>query len=286
VDEPSVGGTHLAQFGSVDGTRFGDVRWFSVVGSTNTDLLAAASHGAPEGVVFIADEQTAGRGRRGRQWDAPPGSSLMMSVLLRPPHERVSPDSATLVTSAFAVAALRACRLLTGVAVRLKWPNDLVVEPLAGEEWSDPGYKKVAGILTESVLSGGAIGALVVGMGLNTGWESVPEHLEPISASLNLLSGRPVDRVRLAELVLVEFEKMYQKLLTIDGAAAIAAAANDASATVGRRVRISMSNDVVLVGTAVEVDGRGRLVVNDDAGHSHVLVEGDVVHLRPETSEH
>ena len=121
------------------GTRFRDVRWFERIDSTNRYLLQCASEGLPEGVVAVADEQTAGRGRLGRAWLAPAGSALLVSVLLRPtlPVERTH-----LVTLAAGLAALDAIDAIdasTSAGAGLKWPNDVVVDD-----------RKLAGILAEA----------------------------------------------------------------------------------------------------------------------------------------
>ena len=126
--------------------RFGDIRWYAEVDSTNRVLADLARAGAPDGVVVAADHQTAGRGRRGRTWEAPAGASLLVSVLLWP--------EPALVTLAAGLAAARACEAVAGVTVGLKWPNDLLV-----------GEAKVGGILTEAVA-----GAAVVGLGVNLVW--------------------------------------------------------------------------------------------------------------------
>ena len=122
----------------VPGTRFADVRWVAETGSTNQDLLAAAAEGAPEGVVLVADHQTAGRGRLDRSWIAPAGASLLVSALLRP---SVGPEDLFLLTLACGLAAVNAVDEVAGVRPGLKWPNDLVVAagPLAD--------RKLAGIL-------------------------------------------------------------------------------------------------------------------------------------------
>jgi BirA family biotin operon repressor/biotin-[acetyl-CoA-carboxylase] ligase len=133
--------------------RFGDVRWLEETDSTNTRLLEEARAGAPEGRVLAADHQTAGRGRMGRRWEAPPGSALLVSVLVRP---ALPLGRAHLVTMAAGLAASDACEALAGVRPGLKWPNDLVVDDA-----------KLAGLLAESVVEGDALRALVVGMGLN-----------------------------------------------------------------------------------------------------------------------
>ena len=126
--------------------RFADIRWYAEVDSTNRVVADLARAGAPDGVVVGADYQTAGRGRRGRTWEAPPGASLLVSVLLRP--------APALVTLAAGLAAAGACEAVAGVEVGLKWPNDLLV-----------GDAKVGGILTEAVA-----GAAVVGLGVNLAW--------------------------------------------------------------------------------------------------------------------
>src|SRR6187402_820221 len=103
------------------GRRFADVRWVAETGSTNADAMELVRQGEPEGIVLVADHQTAGRGRAGRTWTAPPGSGLLLSVLLRPPASVMD-----LTTMAVAVAAAEAVRSVVGFAPRLKWPNDLV----------------------------------------------------------------------------------------------------------------------------------------------------------------
>ena len=276
-------------FRSVDGTRFTDVEWHDEIGSTNTELLDRARRGAPEGVVLIADRQTAGRGRRGRRWTAPPGSSLMMSVLLRPPAGPLPPARAALVTLAVALAAADACEQTSGVRPQLKWPNDLVIagEAGLGETRQD---RKLAGILAESISTQGQITALVVGMGLNTGWPEVPAELEGIATSLNLESGVPVDRTLLARRVLEGFDARYERLCQSGAGASDATGTTDVleearqnSATLGRRVRISFDVTTTsrsLEGLATDLDAEGRLLVTDDVGATHTVAVGDVVHLR------
>ena len=273
--------TESAHFTSVSGTRFSSVEWYEEIDSTNTELLERARQGAPEGMVLIADLQTAGRGRRGRRWTAPPGTSLMMSVLLRPPPGVLPPPRAALVTMAVALAAVDTCERVSGVRPSLKWPNDLVI---AG---TGPRDLKLAGILAESLSTEGELTALVVGMGLNTGWPAVPDELDGIATSLNLVSGAPVDRTLLARLVLEGLEQRYGVLCSDDhgtGAASLLAEARHNSATLGRRVRISFdetSNGGALEGVASDLDAEGRLLVSDDAGLTHTVSVGDVVHLRP-----
>jgi BirA family transcriptional regulator, biotin operon repressor / biotin---[acetyl-CoA-carboxylase] ligase len=234
------------------GTRFHDVHWFEIVDSTNRYLLQRAAQGGAAGEVAVADEQTAGRGRLGRSWVAPPGSALLVSVLLRP---ALPPERVHLVTLAAGLAALDALHALDVSAragpsepVRLKWPNDVVV-----------GDRKVAGILAEA--DGG--GAVVVGMGCNVRPDALPPELREIAAAV------AVDR----EDLLVEWLQAYDaRLDALDRVVADAAAR---SATIGRRVRVELAGET-FEGNAEALTAEGYLVVD-----GRVVSAGDVVHLRP-----
>ena len=229
---------------SLAGTRFHDIRWFERIDSTNRYLLQCAAEGFSEGVVAVADVQTAGRGRLGRAWVAPAGSALLVSVLLRPalPAERTH-----LVTLAAGLAALDAIDALTSVRAGLKWPNDVVVDD-----------RKLAGILAEA----DGAGAVVVGMGCNVQPTALPAELRDIATAV------PVDRARL----LVEWLRAYDaRLGALDRVVADATAR---SATLGRRVRVELARDT-FEGTAAALTDEGFLVVD-----GRVVSAGDVVHLR------
>jgi BirA family transcriptional regulator, biotin operon repressor / biotin---[acetyl-CoA-carboxylase] ligase len=235
--------------------RFDDVRWLDETDSTNSRLLDEARAGAPEGAVLVADHQTAGRGRLGRRWEAPPGSSLLVSVLLRPD---VSLGRAHLVTMAAGLAASDACEAVCGVRPGLKWPNDLVVDDA-----------KLAGLLAESVVEGEALRALVVGMGLNVtaapteGATALADH-----------AARPVERRPLLDAWL---ERLDARLDALDE---VLADYRPRCATLGREVRVERPDGGVLTGTAADVTDDGHLVV--DTGSDRVAVAvGDVVHVRP-----
>lgn len=224
-------------------------------GSTNADLIAAARAGEPAGAVLVADHQTTGRGRMGRAWTAPPGASLLVSVLLRPD---LAPAHLHRVTQAMGLAAVDACAEVGGVVADLKWPNDLLV-----------GDRKLAGILAESVVVDGRVEAVVVGMGLNVTWpppEALPGELAERVVALNHITGGPVDRDALLDALL-------RHLDTVD----VASYRNRLS-TLGRMVRVELAGRT-LVGTAVDVDDDGTLVVVTGAGTERVSA-GDVIHLR------
>jgi len=265
------------------GTRFADVRWVSSTGSTNADVLAMARDGAPEGIVVVADHQTAGRGRRDRRWVAPPGASLLMSVLLRPPS-RVAGGA----TLAAGVALAEAVEQVAGVRAGLKWPNDLVA-PSGGEE------RKLAGILAEAdwptgtTMSGGYRPpaptdrvVVVVGVGINVIWprdlSGEAAEVAEVATALNWL-GPEVDRADLLVAFLRAFATRYASLVA-GGPATVLDAWRARSATLGRRVRIDLGRDDI-EGTAVDITDDGHLVVQTLEGDRRTITVGDVVHLRP-----
>ncbi len=257
----------------VASTRFGDVRWVAETGSTNQDLMALAAEGSPEGVVLVADHQTAGRGRLGRVWAAPPEASLLLSVLLRPP---VGLSSAHALTTAVALSAIDACVQVAGVHPGLKWPNDLVVASPA----SGGAERKLAGVLAESSLRGDRFAAVVVGIGLNVNWpDELPSEIDGIAVALNHATGAPVDRAAVLVALLHALDRRYATLLAPGGRAALHREEVAASATLGRQVRVIRSHDE-LEGTAVGLDTDGTLQVEVDTDVITVPV-GDVVHLRP-----
>jgi BirA family transcriptional regulator, biotin operon repressor / biotin---[acetyl-CoA-carboxylase] ligase len=233
---------------------FHEVRWFDSLDSTNRYLLDEARRGAPEGVVAVADHQTAGRGRRGRDWVAPPESSLLVSVLLRP---SLAPEGAQLVAMACGVAMAAAVERVAGFAPTLKWPNDLAV-----------GDRKLAGILAES-----DSGAVVVGIGVNVKWDEFPSDLAETATACNIEAGRGVDRRELLTAFLEELGDRYARLEDVPGEY------QRGLATLGRRVRVMQAGGDI-VGRAVGVGDSGELVVEDEAGSAIAVHVGDVVHLR------
>lgn len=263
-------------------TRFTDVRHVVETGSTNADVMELARQGEPEGVVLVADHQTAGRGRAGRSWTAPPGASLLCTILLRPPA-----PVAPMVTFALALAASEAVEDLGGFRPGLKWPNDLVVDD--GES-----TRKLAGILAEaewppSAHNSGGYRApapheratVAAGIGLNVDWpDDLPEDLADIAVAMNHVSGRSVDRGVVLDRLLDRLDVHYSAMVRGD-VDSVLAGWRERSATLGRRVRVDLGPDDV-VGTAVDVTADGHLVLETLEGTTRTLAVGDVVHLRRE----
>ncbi len=234
------------------------MRRFAEIDSTNRYLLDQARAGAPEGTVVVADHQTAGRGRLGRTWTAPAGSSLLMSVLLRP---ALPPARLHLVTAAMALAAADACAAVAGVRPALKWPNDLVFgDPVTGE-------RKLGGVLAEAQLP-----SVVVGLGMNL--TRPPPDSRYRAVALSQLAGRSVEASVLLDRLLAGLAALAE-----DWEAA-SSRYRHSCATVGRRVLVTLGLDgESFTGTALSVEGDGRLCVDTDGGVRAVSA-ADVVHLR------
>ena len=164
--------------------------------STNLWIKRLAKEGAPEGTLALAEFQSAGRGRLGRSWEVPEGTSVMMSILLRPKFE---PQYAPTLTLVMGMAVAKAVKKL-GFDVSIKWPNDVVVS-----------HKKICGILTEMGVRDGKIDFAVIGVGINVNIREFPEEMADKATSLYLESGREFDRSQLPGLVMEAFEEYYEK---------------------------------------------------------------------------
>ncbi len=240
----------------------------AVVDSTNRWLRDAALAGAPHGSAVLAAEQLAGRGRRDRTWIAPPGSSVLCSVLFR---SGLDAGTVHLAPALVGLAALRAVRAVAGVGAALKWPNDLVV-----------GDAKVGGILSELV---GGPEAVVVGIGINVAWPPgwpPPGPLRSLvrgATTLERAAGRSVARHEVEDALLAEVAGGARDLETASGRELLAERYRAACSTLGREVQVQLDGET-LTGRAVEIAGDGRLVLElAGVGRRH-LDAGDVVHLR------
>jgi BirA family biotin operon repressor/biotin-[acetyl-CoA-carboxylase] ligase len=227
-----------------------------VTQSTNDDALLAARSGAPHGSVFVADEQTQGRGRRGHVWFAAPGENLLFSVLLRPKLEL---PQASALTLAIGLALRDVVAKRVSARVALKWPNDLLVDG-----------SKLAGVLVESQLQGDRLQAVVVGVGLNVASRQFPEEIAARATSLALLGAAELAREPLLYEIL---EAIAARLDAYQGSgvAGILGELNAADALRGKRVRVDDQS-----GVGRGLDDQGRLLLEDDAGAVHAVLSGTV----------
>jgi BirA family transcriptional regulator, biotin operon repressor / biotin---[acetyl-CoA-carboxylase] ligase len=254
--------------GLVDGPSLvRSVDWSAEATSTNELAVQAALDGAPEGHLVLADRQTAGRGRLRRPWIAPPGTSLLLSLVLRPVVLVEQRPLLPLLTGLALAEALAPS--VPGAQVALKWPNDVLVDG-----------RKVAGILVESA----GAEAVVVGVGVNVDWRAVslpPEVQGELAGATSLadVAGRPLDRWRVLAAVVGVLGNRYRGWQ--EQPTAFLAGYRQRCATLDQHVRVTTVGDAPAVeGTAVAVAADGRLVVRTDAGEVAVA-GGDVHHVRP-----
>lgn len=238
-----------------------NLHYFESIDSTNTAAKQMAAAGAPEGTVLLANLQTGGRGRMGRSFHSPAGCGIYMSVILRPgcPAEQLMH-----LTCAVAVAAADAIETATGLRPGIKWTNDLVFE-----------RRKLGGILTElSLDKNGCVDYAVLGIGVNCcqKTEDFPKEIQDIATSLQLCSGKPVDRAAVAATLIDSFERMNRAL--IDANVFIPRYRADCI-TIGQAISL-VRGDEVRHGTATDVDAQGALIVQFDDGHTEAVQSGEV----------
>lgn len=263
---------HARELLGANGGRLGaPLHLLSSTGSTNDDAKAGAKEGAPHGAVWIAEEQSAGRGRQGRTWTAARGESLLFSVLLRlacPPTRvpLVSLVAGLAVRDAVAKAMAGATN---GAQVLVKWPNDVVVR----EGGVD---RKVAGILVESSLMGSKVEHVVVGIGLNVHTRVFPPELAPIATSVALAGGKDPDRARILADVLAGLDHDVEHVVH-RGLSLVLGRLQAADSLLAKPLE---SEDGSLVGDGAGIDPDGRLVLRQPDG-TLVKVSSGEVRLRP-----
>ena len=248
--------------GSLFGKR---IYHFFKADSTNRVALELGHAGEPEGVVVLAEEQTAGKGRAGRTWQSDRGVGIYATLLLRP---RLAPVQAPLLTMMAGLSAHAAIQAQTGLAADLKWPNDLLMRG-----------KKVGGILTEMHAEPAQVRFVIVGIGLNVNQERFSGELGATATSLRIETGKPESRLELLVRLLREFESDYNRFLH-EGAAGVTQKFEAVSSYVqGKRVRVT-SGAQSYAGTTAGLGPEGLLQVKRDDGQLVTVISGDVAEAR------
>ena len=251
------------------GTRFARrVQHFPSVGSTNALLLQAAAHGAGEGTVFVADEQTAGRGRGGHTWHSSPGDGLYVSVLTKP---ALPLSEALLISLATGLAAQTAIRETTGLNVDVRWPNDLLF-----------GSRKCGGILVETSVdaeTGPPLRFVIIGVGINVNHAGFPEELAGLATSLRLESGREPGRVALLVALLRALDR---ELTHMEEDHAVRESllqrfSENSGWVHGKHVSVPEQGGYT--GTTAGLDEAGFLLVRSDDGTLRTVLSGGVREL-------
>ncbi len=244
-----------------------EIMLFDRVDSTNRVALDMASQGLPSGVVILAEAQEKGKGRLGRAWFSPRGVNLYFSLLLRPYQPVRDFPLFSLATS---VALIEAIHRVTGLAVQIKWPNDIVLND-----------RKLAGILLESEVRGEQTPPLVVGVGVNVNIDlaGFPPELQKIATSLQIALGHPVDRTDLLIEIFNRLAEQYRLVEDGNGKTLLIQAVRQHCQTLGRRVRVQTARQE-FEGWAEDLQEDGALLIRMGDGNQRRILVGDVTHLR------
>jgi len=232
-------------------------------GSTNVDAKRLAEEGAPHGTLVVADFQESGRGRRGRQWQAPAGCNVYFTIVLRP---ELSADKASMLTLVMALSVAKAITAQSGLKAGIKWPNDIVVN-----------RKKVCGILTEMTVAmeEKTIQYVVIGVGINVNQKEFPDEIKENAGSLSNESGKSVPRAGMIQKVMEFFEKDYEAFLTAGDMSGIMEAYNCLLVNKDRQVKVLDPKDT-FEGTARGIDKKGDLLVERENGSVEAVYAGEV----------
>lgn len=231
------------------------------VDSTNTLARELAEAGAAEGTLVIAEEQTGGRGRRGRNWCTPRETTVAMTLILRPD---IPPECASMVTLVMGLAAARAVNKLYPVQAGIKWPNDVVIDG-----------KKVCGILTELLMSANGIRYLVVGIGINANVAEFPEELKGTALSLAQKLGHEVNRAELTAECLFWFEEYYEKFIEARSLAPLKEEYEELLLNRGQTVKVLEPGNEYS-GVSRGINEKGELLVQREDGTVTAVYAGEV----------
>lgn len=240
-----------------------EIFYYESIDSTNTKAKELAEEGYPSGVLVVANQQTAGKGRRGRVWISPKGTDIYMTLMMKPD---IHPNHASMLTLVAAIALAKGIRRETGEEVQIKWPNDIVLNG-----------KKICGILTEMSVQFDCINHIVIGIGINVHNESFAEEISDTASSLFLESGKHFHRAGIIEAFLEEFEKTYAVFLETEDISRLQKEYNALLVNMGRQVHV-LDPKEPFDGKAMGVTNKGELIV--DTWESRKLVSSGEVSVR------
>lgn len=237
------------------------VVYFEETDSTNNQAKRLAEAGAVHGTLVVAEQQSAGKGRRGKSWSSPPGTGIFMSLVLKP---ELKPECASMLTLVAALSVSRAVEEVTGLKPMIKWPNDLVVNK-----------KKVTGILTEMSAEPGKIQYIVVGIGINVNMEEFPEEIRKTATSLRLEAGHAISREELTAVFLKYFEEDFGSFEKTSDLRLLLEEYNKRLINRDNMVKI-LDPAGEYKGKALGINERGGLMVERDNHDIEVITSGEV----------
>ncbi len=241
------------------------IYYFPELKSTNIIAKEKVLHGAEgidEGTLIIAERQSAGKGRLGREWFSPAGG-IWLSIILYP---RLSPSYISRITLMTAVAVVRAIKICTQIESQIKWPNDILINE-----------KKVCGILTEMSAELDIINWVVVGIGINANidHQDFPKDIQENTISLKEVSGKEISRVKLVKDFLREFKRYYEILKRREFFSILKEWKLN-SHTLGRKIRVDMGEKII-TGEAVDINEEGALILKKEDGELVKIISGTII---------
>ena len=240
-----------------------EIYYYDVTDSTNIRAKELAEEGHPGGTLVVADRQEAGRGRRGRSWDSPPGTGIFMTLLLKP---EMNPNHASMLTLVAAMAVARAISKCANTEALIKWPNDIVI-----------GGKKICGILTEMSAQFDFINHIVIGIGINVHNEHFPEEIAETAGSIFLQTGKRIRRAELIEQILEQFEHYYAIFMETEDLSGLVKEYNSILVNMNKSVRV-LDPKEPFEGKAMGITKKGELIV--DTWESRKMVSSGEVSVR------
>lgn len=240
-----------------------EIYYYDVTDSTNIRAKELAEEGHPGGTLVVADRQEAGRGRRGRSWDSPPGTGIFMTLLLKP---EMNPNHASMLTLVAAMAVARAISKCANTEALIKWPNDIVI-----------GGKKICGILTEMSAQFDFINHIVIGIGINVHNEHFPEEIAETAGSILLQTGKRIRRAELIEQILEQFEHYYAIFMETEDLSGLVKEYNSILVNMNKSVRV-LDPKEPFEGKAMGITKKGELIV--DTWESRKMVSSGEVSVR------
>lgn len=237
------------------------VVFYEETGSTNVEAATLAGEGFPHGTLVVADRQTIGKGRRGRSWHTAGGTSIAMSMIVKP---KLEAEYASMLTLVQALAVAKAIEDVCELEAKIKWPNDILVKG-----------KKVCGILTEMNLEGTKISSIIIGTGINVNQDSFPEEIMGIATSLKIETGKTQPRAELIGCVCKWFETYFKIFMESKDLARCLEEYNQRLISAGRRVKV-LDPKEEFTGEALGINDRGELLVKKESGEVVNVYAGEV----------
>ncbi len=261
IDSPDV--MSKAEIESLMDTKWAgsNVVYYDEIDSTNNRAKEAGDNGTENGTLFVADMQVAGKGRRGRVWQSPSGSSIYMTILLYP---KISPMKAPQLTLVMAIAVAEGIQAVTGLDTKIKWPNDIIVNG-----------KKICGILTEMSTEIDYINHVVIGVGINVNQDSFPEDIRKTATSLKMELGQKIKRSELIAAVMKSFEKNYEIFVKTEDLSGLQELYNSMLVNLDRDVKVLEPGNEYEA-HALGINRTGELIVRTPDGKEKEIYAGEV----------